>query len=256
MGLSVNRRLLVRQLLRRPVAGVIGMEMDRNVVSLAQRKAQIAPRTMQLIESYWEGLRNGRLVPARLDVDPRGMTGALEFAFVLERIAPGMARFRVAGKSLNDLMGVEVRGMPFSTFLEPQFRGDMSDAMEAVFAEPAVVRMKLLSEGGFGRKPLAAQLILLPLRSDLGDITRVLGALHYDGAHGRQPRRFAITGQSRQTLVGHAEPQDSAGSFSAPAAAPRSEPAFAERQTAFQHKRAASDEQRDRSHLRLVKTDT
>ncbi|NNF25289.1 MAG: PAS domain-containing protein [Rhodobacteraceae bacterium] len=232
------------------------MEMDGNVVSLAQRKAEVTPRVIQLIETYWEGLRNGRLVPTRLDVDPRGMTGALEFAFVLERIAPGMARFRVAGKSLNDLMGVEVRGMPFSTFLEPQFRGEMSDAMEAVFAEPAIVRMKFLSEGGFGRKPLEAQLIFLPLRSDLGDITRVLGALHYEGAHGRQPRRFAITDQSRQTLVGLAEPQGAEKNYTAPVPAPRPEPAFAERQGAFQHKPATGSEHRDRSHLRLVKTDT
>ncbi|MEM1421046.1 MAG: PAS domain-containing protein, partial [Pseudomonadota bacterium] len=56
---------------------------------------------LSLVEAYWEGLRAGRLVPRRADVDPRGIDQALEYSFILERIAPGMARFRLAGMHLN-----------------------------------------------------------------------------------------------------------------------------------------------------------
>mgnify|MGYP002713073288 CR=1 FL=1 len=41
------------------------------------------------VEAYWEGLRDGRLMPTRAEVDPRGITDALEQAFILEKIAPG-----------------------------------------------------------------------------------------------------------------------------------------------------------------------
>ena len=231
------------------------METDENVISLAQRRSESTPRAMKQLEAYWEGLRNGRIVPGRSEVDPRGLTGSLEFAFVLERIAPGMARFRVAGRALNDLVGIEVRGMPFSTFFEPQDRNEVSDSLEAVFAEPAVVRMDLLSEGGFGRKPLEAQLTLLPLRSDLGDISRALGCLHYNDAVGRQPRRFTITRETRATLIGHGALPAPSPQLSQPAAENSSTAAFAETAGTFAHRQPPGTPQKDRPHLRLVKSD-
>lgn len=220
------------------------MESEANVISLAEMRMKQMPRPLAQIESYWEGLRNGRLMPARSEVDPRGLSGALEYAFVLERIAPGMARFRVAGRALTDLMGVEARGMPLSTFFEPHFRNDMCDAMEAVFSEPAVVQLHLMSEGGFGRAELPARLMLLPLRSDLGDVTRVLGGLHYEGVVGRQPRRFTIKDQIRRTLTGHA------AYVSRPQPAPLRE--AAEDAGGFTHKPRTSE----KPSLRLIKTDT
>ena len=45
------------------------------------------------VQAYWEALRDGRQVPCRSEVDPRGIERALEYTFVLERIAPGVARF-------------------------------------------------------------------------------------------------------------------------------------------------------------------
>ena len=44
------------------------------------------------------------------------------------------------------------------------------------------------------------------MRSDLGDVDRILGGLIFDGKIGRTPRRVEIISQSRQTLVGYAGP--------------------------------------------------
>ena len=46
---------------------------------------------------------------------------------------------------------------------------------------------------GFGKPDLEARMILLPLKSDLGDISRVLGCLVSKGDMGKKPRRFDIT---------------------------------------------------------------
>src|SRR5690606_32280451 len=61
-------------------------------------------RILTDLRDYWQSLRRGRAVPARADVEPHGISRALDHAFVLERIAPGAARFRLAGRHLIDLM--------------------------------------------------------------------------------------------------------------------------------------------------------
>ncbi len=145
-------------------------------------------------------------MPSRCEIDPRGLEGVLAHAFILERIAGGLARFRIAGSHLADLAGLELRQMPCSALFLPTSREILSDALTAVFEEPAAIRMTLTSPAGFGREALEGEMTLLPLRSDLGDIDRVLGGIVLTGRTGRTPRRFEITGQTRRSLVGYAGP--------------------------------------------------
>lgn len=190
-----------------------------SLVSLLERRQKRRHPALVQVEGYWESLRGDRLVPDRSEVDPRGLTGALENAFVLERIAPGLARFRVAGMHLSDLMGLEVRGMPISAVFTPDTRPKLSTALEATFSEPAQVWMRLEGEDGIGRAPLKGEMLILPLRSDGGEVTRALGCIVMDGAIGRQPRRLRISEMQHKTLVGFANPDDEA-----PSAAPTPEP--------------------------------
>lgn len=178
---------------------------DQTVISLAEFREQTQQGAIGQIEAYWEGLRRGRIMPSRAEVDPRGIAGVLEHAFILERVARGIGRFRLAGMHLNDVMGMEVRGMPLTALILPESRDEMSAALTSVFDEPAVVRLALASDTGLGRSQMDAKMILLPLRSDLGDVSRVLGCFVANGKIGRAPRRFAITSESRQTLIGYGQ---------------------------------------------------
>ncbi|MDQ7072126.1 MAG: PAS domain-containing protein [Rhodobacterales bacterium] len=153
------------------------------------------------VEAYWEGLRAGRILPRRSEIDPRGIEGALEYAFILERIAPGIARMRIAGSHLTDLMGMEVRGMPASTFFTPTGRNSFSETLEAVFDSPAIATLDLTAERGIGKPAMEAKMLLLPLKSDLGDVSRVLGCLSTKGEIGRTPRRFDIQGTDMRPLI-------------------------------------------------------
>lgn len=191
-----------------------------NVLSLDPRSR--ASEKVDRVEAYWNRIRGNRLVPSRCEVDPRGLEGVLGHAFVLERITGGLARFRIAGSHLTDLTGLELRQMPLSALFLPGSREILSDALEAVFDEPASVRFQVTSPAGFGRGALRGELILLPLRSDLGDVDRVLGGLVFDGKIGRTPRRIEIESQSRKSLTGYAGPVHSAPkSRSEPIAEPR-----------------------------------
>ena len=166
-------------------------------------KRQEAARFAALddVRRYWDALRGERLVPRRSEIDPRGIEGALDAAFILERIAPGIARFRLAGSALVDLMGAEVRGMPLSVLFAHESRRELGEAVEGLFSGPETVRLSLTGERGLARPTLAAQIILLPLKSDLGDVTRALGCLSLDGPIGRVPRRLVLRDAERTDLL-------------------------------------------------------
>lgn len=181
---------------------------DRKVVNMTQFATSARFQPLREVEGYWEALRAGRLVPRRSDIDPRGIERALEFAFVLERIAPGLGRLRIAGSHLTDLMGMEVRGMPLSALFTADARPALSEALEEVFAGPAKVELGLKGENGIGKPALEGRIVLLPLKSDLGDITRVLGCLVTQGQVGRAPRRFAIAETVITPLLGDARVRD------------------------------------------------
>lgn len=161
-------------------------------------------------EAYWTALRKGTDIPFRSQIDPRGLEQVLEYAFILERVAPGIGRFRLAGQHLCQLAGMEVRGMPLTAFFTTDGREGMAATLEYVFDTPAVAELTLRGERPALRGTCEARMILLPLRSDLGDCTRILGVLVADGDFGRTPRRFDIADTQLRDLASGAERPDTA----------------------------------------------
>jgi hypothetical protein len=196
------------------------------------------------VRAYWEALRAGRQVPLRSEVDPRGIERALEHAFVLERIAPQVARFRLAGMHLNDLMGMEVRGMPLTAFFAPSGRDKVAQILEGVFKGPEMAELSIAGETGFGRPPIEGRLLILPLKSDLGDVSRALGCLVTSGQIGRRPRRFEMA-EARITRIEAGRPLEAANRLTAL-------PGMAEARAEFE---PAPRSAKNRGHLRLVKSD-
>jgi len=208
------------------------MDKIRNIIDMSPFLNDARHPSIREVEGYWQALREGRLVPRRSEIDPRGIERSLEYAFVLERIAPGIARLRIAGSHLSDLMGMEVRGMPVSAFFAPADRNRFGDVLEQVFDSPATAEISLQAERGIGKPAIEARMILLPLKSDLGDITRAIGCLSTNGAIGRAPRRFAIE-EARVTPLladlpaGSPDHAQGSGPGTAPDAAPNTAPAGA-----------------------------
>ena len=182
------------------------MTMDFTSETNAPHLAQVNPhgqryQGLQELEAYWQALRAGRLVPLRSDLNPRGIENVLDEAFIIERIAPGIARIRVAGSHLNELVGMDVRGMPLTTLFTPNARNLIKDDVDAVFTGPKTMELKLSSETGIGKPALVAQMLLLPMRSDMGDITRALGVLVTRGRVRRGPRRFDLSAASKMGVL-------------------------------------------------------
>lgn len=225
-----------------------------NVVPFDRSRSDMRFSALADVRAYWEALRDGRAAPYRSEVDPRGIERSLEHAFVLERIAPRATRFRVAGMHLNDLMGMEVRGMPFSALFTPRAREELGSLLASVFSGPRTAEMALSAETGLGKPAIEGAIVLLPLRSDLGDVSRILGCLVTEGAIGRAPRRFdirkAVTFPIGVTAPDHGVPQR-ASPQPVPPPAPRAA-GFAEAAQTFAP--AQPDCAGRRGHLRLVVT--
>ncbi|MCG6903054.1 MAG: PAS domain-containing protein [Rhodobacter sp.] len=227
----------------------ITMEMTHgfasNVVPFARKsQAMIFPAITQ-VDAYWEGLRNGRLMPDRSEVDPRGMENALEFAFMLECVAPGVARVRIAGMHLNDLLGMEVRGMPLTALFEPAARERVAEVLARITNTPHVADLRLSSGRGVGRALLTAQMYLAPLSNQGQDTGRMLGCLQSDGRIGRTPRRFGLDQVQMRRIVSSSGKATGPGDTPAPHAA---RPELAENAATF----GPAPEPPAR-HLRLVK---
>jgi hypothetical protein len=199
---------------------------------------------LQMMRAYWEGLREDGALPQRAALDPRGIEGALSQSFLIERIASGLARFRIAGMDLTDLMGMDVRGMPLSSCFEPTARQDLATALEQVFASPAILTLDLEAPRSLGRPVLQSKMLVLPLQNARGEVVQALGCLVTEGAIGRSPRRFTIL-RHNLSAVEHVI------ATSAPPAQPAPAVGFAEPTTPF----PARPKGASRPYLRLVKTD-
>ncbi len=153
--------------------------------------------TLESLERYWQALRHAQRIPSRNDIEPSQIDSALPHAFILQRVAPGIARMRVAGQKLHDLLKMDARGMPLSTFFAPEARDDIARLVEAAFTEPAIIGVPLNSPGNLIRPHLTGTMLLLPLRDNKGETTRILGAMVTEGETGTRPRRFEITKGAR-----------------------------------------------------------
>ena len=167
--------------------GPLGMGQNGSTIQDGARFAAIRE-----VRAYWDALRDDQDLPRREQINPRGMAGALHQVFMAERVAPGVARFRLAGMEINDLIGMEVRGMPLSALFDPAARARLAELLEKVATDRRIVELDLEADRGIGRPALRARLVLLPLKGNPGEADLVLGCLACDGQIGRAPRRFVI----------------------------------------------------------------
>jgi hypothetical protein len=142
------------------------------------------------LKSYWDRLRAGRVAPYRAEIDPRQFEGALENTFIVEKLAPDTMRVRLAGTKICEMMGMEVRGMEPTALIDVRDRVRFERLLNVVMNEPAVVEVKLAAPNRAG--VYHATMLLMPLRSDFGDINRVIGCTSGEGEFFAAPLAFTI----------------------------------------------------------------
>ena len=115
-----------------------------NPVQLSARHPLQGRSVLQELEQYWRDLRGARRIPVRSEVDPARIDSALPHAFILDRVAPGIGRLRVAGQKLSSFVGMDARGLPLTSFFSADARDTVMAQTELVFSRPALVEVPLL----------------------------------------------------------------------------------------------------------------
>ncbi|MHA3977245.1 PAS domain-containing protein [Halovulum sp. GXIMD14794] len=153
------------------------------------------------LRAYWEELRGDRQAPFRSELDPRRFEDVLEHMFILEQLGPDQIRVRLGGLGLCEMMGMEVRGMPPEAMIDAPHREAFRGHLLSVLSAPAVAELDLLAADARGR-PMRGQMLLLPLRSDFGEVTRILGCAVTERTPVRTPVNFGIEAHRLTTVRG------------------------------------------------------
>jgi hypothetical protein len=230
-----------------------GLRMvDRMAVTDDKSKGSDMTAGFAELRGYWEALRHDGQLPRRSDLDPRGIASTLNRVMMAEKIAPGLARLRLAGSAYADVLGMEVRGMPLSCLFDPMARKALEIAVAEVYTGKTAVTLLLEADRGLGRPALSGQLLMLPLRDDDGQVDLMICCLALRGAAGRTPRRFQILHVKREPLDGSAVPQPKLVMPHEKALAPtKRESAFAEPKEVYVPARRPASERVP--YLRVVK---
>ncbi len=180
------------------------------VVSLNRFRNGTHLSPLRQAEAYWTALRSEQAaaggVPLRSQIDPRGLENLLGRAFVLQSVAPGVARFRLSGHHVNAVFGTELRGMPVSALFEGDSRSRVGAALEHMLDSPAIAEFAMHCSSCLGLARLDARMLLLPLRDDTGSVNRALGIIVTDGVPaGGRPRRFELDDVDLRPVLGRGD---------------------------------------------------
>jgi len=130
---------------------------DRKNVLVAQVKKS---RALRELEAYWEALRPSDRIPDRSNVRPDGLLNVLDVTFILERVAPGVSRFRLAGHKISDFLGVQAENVPLTALFNATSQQEVAATVEKVFTQPAILKADLVSLGSVGRPKINAEMAI------------------------------------------------------------------------------------------------
>ena len=91
-------------------------------------------RNSHLLVGYGSRLRRGRAVPDQTDIDPRAIKRMLSYVFILEAADPSRPIYRLAGTTLCERFGSELKGTNFLSHWEAQSRGGLSLLLKQALA--------------------------------------------------------------------------------------------------------------------------
>jgi hypothetical protein len=133
-------------------------------------------RTLQILYTYWNGLRAGRVAPARLEIDPSRIGAILPEIFLLERMDAATYCYRLAGTRLCEMFGSELRGANLLDGWPAPDRAALANDLALTCERGAVIHL-VLEASADGERRVQLEATFLPLMHADGAIGRVIGAM-------------------------------------------------------------------------------
>jgi hypothetical protein len=129
-------------------------------------------RNSHLLIGYWSRSRRGRALPDQVDIDPRAIKRMLSHVFILEARDVTNPIYRLAGTTLCDCFGQELRGIGFLSLWEARARETL---------------VLLLGQSLAAKLPLCLSTIGETAQSAMMEMETVLAPLTFGTA---SPQRF------------------------------------------------------------------
>jgi hypothetical protein len=133
-------------------------------------------RTLQILYTYWNGLRAGRIAPLRLEIDPSRIGSILPEIFLLEQVDAATYCYRLAGTRLCEIFGSELRGANMLDGWSAQDRATLAGALKRTCADGAATHL-VMEASADGTRRVELEAILLPLLHADNAMGRVIGAM-------------------------------------------------------------------------------
>jgi hypothetical protein len=140
-------------------------------------------RNSHLLVGYWSRLRKGRALPDQTDIDPRAIKRILSHVFILEAADMSRPVYRLAGTSVCERFGAELKG---TGFLE-HWEGDSRSALSAL------LRQSLMT-----RQPVCISSVGSTMECAMAELETVLAPVTFGDT---APRRFVGMVQVLSDLV-------------------------------------------------------
>jgi hypothetical protein len=131
--------------------------------------------SLQILYSYWNEVRAGRIAPQRLEIEPSRISAILSQTFLLEVLKSGTYPYRLAGTRLCEIFGAELRGKNFLDGWSEQDRPGLESRLATIGEQGAVAHL-ILEAIVDTRHRIELEINLLPLLHG-GKITRIIGAV-------------------------------------------------------------------------------
>lgn len=146
-------------------------------------------KNSHLLVGYWSRLRKGRGAPDQAEIDPRAIKRLLPYVFILDCEHPERPVYRLAGTSLCERFGYELKGTSFLAHWE---------------AQSGLSLAPLLAQALRGGQPLCLSSIAATSDNGMAELESVLAPI---SQHGGPPTRFLGLVQMLSNpapLLGHA----------------------------------------------------
>ncbi|MEM7749922.1 MAG: PAS domain-containing protein [Pseudomonadota bacterium] len=168
-------------------------------------------RTSQILFDYWNTVRDGRTAPQRIEIDPSALSKILSQTIILEVSDTNNLPFRIAGTTVCEFLGAEMRGRNFMELWTQSDRRKLQSTFDAALATGLPITANVSSRA-FGNAVQTSELLLLPLHDHREQPTRLLGSWSQEspptqiGISGRVVKQHSLSALSSSWPSGKIDP--------------------------------------------------
>jgi hypothetical protein len=131
-------------------------------------------KNSHLVVGYWSRIRKGRAVPDQVDIDPRAIKRLLSYAFILDCMNPSRPVYRLAGTSLCERFGFELKGTGFLAHWESQSGLSLASLLRQSLKMRQPICLSSIAATADGGM-VELETILAPISFNGGEPTRFFG---------------------------------------------------------------------------------